>query len=126
MLKVETDMPAGYLELTVDGAVDKEGYQAAVDAVDLLLQSHAQLNVVEVVRNIGWIEPEVWWKDLLFHLAHRNFIHRAAVVSDSGWVGPVTRIFAPFYPAAIRTFGLDQLEHARQWAKVGDVNKAAD
>jgi len=126
MLKVETDLPAGYLELTVDGAVDKEDYQAAVDAVDLLLQSHAQLNVVEVVRNIGWIEPEVWWKDLLFHLAHRNFIHRAAVVSDSGWVGPVTRIFAPFYPAAIRTFGLDQLEHARQWAKVGDVNKAAD
>ncbi|MCE2829135.1 MAG: STAS/SEC14 domain-containing protein [Sphingomonadales bacterium] len=126
MLKVETDVPAGYLEFTVDGAVDKEDYQAAVDAVDLLLQSHAQLNVVEVVRNIGWIEPEVWWKDLLFHLAHRNFIHRAAVVSDSGWVGPVTRIFAPFYPAAIRTFGLDQLEHARQWAKVGDVNKAAD
>lgn len=126
MLKVETDLPAGYLELTVDGAVDKEDYQAAVDAVDLLLQSHAQLNVVEVVRNIGWIEPEVWWKDLLFHLAHRNFIHRAAVVSDSGWVGPVTRIFAPFYPEAIRTFGLDQLEHARQWAKVGDVNKAAD
>lgn len=126
MLEVETDVPAGYLELTVDGAVDKEDYQAAVDAVDLLLQSHAQLNVVEVVRNIGWIEPEVWWKDLLFHLAHRNFIHRAAVVSDSGWVGPVTRIFAPFYPAAIRTFGLDQLEHARQWAKVGDVNKAAD
>lgn len=126
MLKVETDVPAGYLEFTVDGAVDKEDYQAAVDAVDLLLQSHAQLNVVEVVRNIGWIEPEVWWKDLLFHLAHRNFIHRAAVVSDSGWVGPVTRIFAPFYPAAIRTFGLDQLEHARQWTKVGDVNKAAD
>ena len=126
MLKVETDVPAGYLELTVDGAVDKEDYQAAVDAVDLLLQSHAQLNVVEVVRNIGWIEPEVWWKDLLFHLAHRNFIHRAAVVSNSGWVGPVTRIFAPFYPAAIRTFGLDQLEHARQWAKVGDVNKAVD
>ncbi len=126
MLEVETDVPAGYLELTVDGAVDKEDYQAAVDAVDLLLQSHAQLNVVEVVRNIGWIEPEVWWKDLLFHLAHRNFIHRAAVVSNSGWVGPVTRIFAPFYPAAIRTFGLDQLEHARQWAKVGDVNKAAD
>ena len=126
MLKVETDVPAGYLELTVDGAIAKDDYQAAVDAVDLLLQSHAQLNVVEVVRNIGWVEPEVWWKDLLFHLAHRNFIRRAAVVSDSGWIGPVTRIFAPFYPAAIRTFGLDQIDHARQWAKVGDVNKAAD
>lgn len=126
MLKVETDVPAGYLELTVDGAIDKDDFQAAVDAVDQLLQRHAQLNVVEVVRNIGWIEPEVWWKDLLFHLAHRNFIHRAAVVSDSGWVGPVTRMFAPFYPAAIRTFGLDQLEYARTWAKSGDVSRAAD
>jgi len=126
MLKVETDVPAGYLELTVDGAIDKDDFQAAVDAVDQLLQRHAQLNVVEVVRNIGWIEPEVWWKDLLFHLAHRNFIHRAAVVSDSGWVGPVTRMFAPFYPAAIRTFGLDQLEYARTWAKIGDVSRAAD
>lgn len=126
MLKVETDLPAGYLELTVDGAIDKEDFQAAVDAVDQLLQRHAQLNVVEVVRTIGWIEPELWWKDLLFHLAHRNFIHRAAVVSDSGWVGPVTRMFAPFYPAAIRTFGLDQLDYARTWAKIGDVSHAAD
>lgn len=126
MLKVDSDAKAGYLELTVDGVIHKADFEAAVAAVDELLKTHEQLNVVEVVRDIGWIEPQVWWKDLLFHLAHRNFIHRAAVVSDSGWVGPVTRMFAPFYPAAIRTFGLDQLEYARTWARVGDVGKAAD
>ena len=126
MLKVQADAKAGYLELTVDGAIQKADYEAAVAAVDELLKAHDQLNVVEVVRDIGWIEVEVWWKDLLFHLSHRNFIHRAAVVSDSGWVGPVTRMFAPFYPAAIRTFGLDQLEDARHWARVGNVGKAAD
>ena len=126
MLKVEKDVTAGYLELTVDGVVHRDEYQQAVDAVDELLKTHEQLNVVEVVRDIGWVEPQVWWKDLLFHLSHRNFIHRAAVVSDSGWVGPVTRMFAPFYPAAIRTFGLDQLEYARTWAKIGDHAKSAD
>jgi SpoIIAA-like len=126
MLKIETDAKAGYLELTVDGVIHKADYEAAVAAVDELLKTHEQLNVVEVVRDIGWVEPQVWWKDLLFHLAHRNFIHRAAVVSDSGWVGPVTRLFAPFYPAAIRTFGLDQLEYARTWAKIGDHAKSAD
>jgi len=126
MLKVESDAKAGYLELTVDGVVHKDEYQQAVDAVDELLKTHEQLNVVEVVRDIGWIDAEVWWKDLLFHLSHRNFIHRAAVVSDNGWIGPMTRMFAPFYPAAIRTFGLDQLEYARTWAKVGDLHRAAD
>lgn len=126
MLKVDKDAKAGYLELTVDGVIHKADYEAAVAAVDELLKAHEQLNIVEVVRDIGWVEPQVWWKDLLFHLAHRNFIHRAAVVSDSGWVGPVTRLFAPFYPAAIRTFGLDQLEYARTWAKIGDHTKSAD
>lgn len=126
MLKVEKDLKAGYLELTVDGVVHKDEYQAAVAAVDELLENHEQLNVVEVVRDIGCVEAEVWWKDLLFHLSHRNFVHRVAVVSDSGWIGPVTRMFAPFYPAAIRTFGLDQLEYARTWARVGDVARAAD
>jgi hypothetical protein len=126
MLKVDSDAKAGYLELTVDGVIHKADYEAAVAAVDELLKTHEQLNVVEVVRDIGWIEPQIWWKDLLFHLSHRNFIHRAAVVSDSGWIGPVTRLFAPFYPVAIRTFGLDQLEYARTWARVGDVGKAAD
>ena len=126
MLKVDKDAKAGYLELPVDGVILKGDYEAAVAAGDELLKTHEQLNVVEVVRDIGWVEPQVWWKDLLFHLAHRNFIHRAAVVSDSGWVGPVTRMFAPFYPAAIRTFGLDQLEYARTWAKIGDHAKAAD
>lgn len=126
MLKVDKDAKAGYLELTVDGVIHKADYEAAVAAVDELLKAHEQLNIVEVVRDIGWVEPQVWWKDLLFHLAHRNFIHRAAVVSDSGWVGPVTRLFAPFYPAAMRTFGLDQLEYARTWAKIGDHAKSAD
>lgn len=53
MLKVESDAKAGYLELTDDGVVHRDEYQKAVDAVDELLKTHEQLNVVEVVRDIG-------------------------------------------------------------------------
>lgn len=126
MLKVETDAAAGFLEMTVDGTISRDEYEAVVSAVEELLKSHDKLNVVEVVRELGWIEPEVWWKDLLFHLSHRNFLHRVAVVSDRGWVGPVTRLFAPLYPAAIRTFAEAELDEARRWARVGDVRRAAD
>lgn len=117
MLTVQTDAEAGYIELTVDGRIDQQHYQQAVDAIDALLKTHKKIDVVEIVRDLGWIEPEVWWKDLVFHLTHGNFMRHAAVVSDNGLIGPLTRMFAPLYPTAIRTFRLDELEAARSWAK---------
>ncbi len=126
MLKVEADAATGFIEITVDGTISREEYEAVVITVEGLLKTHDKLNVVEVVKELGWIEPEVWWKDILFHLSHRDFMHRCAVVSNRGWVGPVTRLFAPLYPAAIRTFAEAELDEARRWARVGDIYQAAD
>lgn len=56
MLNVQSDDAAGYLELTIDGRIGKEDFQRAVDAVDALLKTHKKIDVVEVVRDIGWIE----------------------------------------------------------------------
>lgn len=126
MLKVEADVATGFIEITVDGTISREEYEAVVITVEGLLKTHDKLNVVEVVKELGWIEPEVWWKDILFHLSHRDFMHRCAVVSNRGWVGPVTRLFAPLYPAAIRTFAEAELDEARRWARVGDIYRAAD
>lgn len=117
MLTVQSDDVAGYLELTVDGRIGREDFQRAVDAVDHLLKTHKKIDVVEVVKTIGWIEPEVWWKDMVFHLTHGVFVRHAAVVSDQGWIGPLTRMFAPIYPAAIRAFAMADIEAARAWAK---------
>lgn len=120
MLGVTMDKDKGYLELLVDGRIGKADYEAAVQAVDTLLETHDKIDVVEIVRDIGWVEAEVWWKDIVFHLSHRNFLHRVAVVSDSGWVGPVTRVFAPLYPCAIRTYSAGEVDEARRWAQEGD------
>lgn len=125
MLTVQSDDAAGFLELTVDGRIGKDDFQRAVDAVDHLLKSHKKIDVVEVVRDIGWIEPEVWWKDMVFHLSHGVFVRHAAVVSDQGWIGPLTRMFAPIYPAAIRSFPMADLEAARTWAKSHGGSKDA-
>lgn len=125
MLKIDADKSSGFIELTVDGPIHKSDYEAAVAAVEELLKTHEKLNAIEVVKEIGWIDMGVWWKDLVFHLTHRMIFHRAAVVSDKGWIGPMTRFFAPLYPAEIRAFPLDQLDEARRWARVGNVAKAA-
>jgi hypothetical protein len=87
-----------------------------------LLTTHEKLNVIAVVRDLGWVDMGVWPKDLVFHLTHRNWLNHFALVSDIGWIGPLTRFFAPLYPAAaIRTFALAELDEARRWVKVGDV-----
>lgn len=125
MLTITSDDAAGLIELTVDGAIDRADYEAAVAAVDDLLTRHDKLNVIEVVKTIGWVDFGVWWRDAVFHLTHRGWLNRVAVVSDSGWIGPLTRFLAPLYPAEIRTFALDEIEDARTWTRIGNVTHAA-
>jgi hypothetical protein len=125
MLKVEMDKKAGFLELTVDGRIEREDFERAVEAVDTLLKTHKKIDVLESVLDVGFVEPAVWWKEIVFHLGHHDFLRRVAVVSDSGWVGPLTRLFAPLYPASIRTFSVGEIFEARRWAKKGE-EKAGD
>jgi hypothetical protein len=117
MLSMTTDDEAGFIEVVVDGAITRADYEAVVTAVDQMLTRHPHIDFVEVVRDVGPIAPAVWWRDLVFHLQHRDFLRRAAVVSDSGWVGPLVRLFAPFYPAELRCFPERRLDEARRWAR---------
>ncbi|MEY3905479.1 MAG: hypothetical protein RIR59_302 [Pseudomonadota bacterium] len=117
MLTVTMDADAGFLELTVDGPIGDDDYKKAVDAVDQLLTRHPKIDIVEVVKEIGWIDPGVWFKDLTFHLTHRNFMRHVAIVSDKAWVGPLSSLLAPLYPATIRNFHLAELDDARRWVR---------
>ncbi|NBR30716.1 MAG: STAS/SEC14 domain-containing protein [Sphingomonadaceae bacterium] len=120
MLDVRLDEEAGFLEITVAGPIHDVDYTQVVTAIDRLLVRHKKLNLVQVIQDIGWIDPSVWWKDLSFHLTHRHFLRRAALVSDAAWVAPLTNLFAPLYPATIKYFPLANLEEARRWAQARD------
>jgi predicted DNA-binding transcriptional regulator len=121
MISVSSDAAAGVIEITVDGAIDRADYEKVVTAVDLLLETHKQIDVIEIVRDLGWLPPQVWWRDIVFHLTHRNFLRRAAIVSDRGWVGPIVRLFAPLYPSAMRFFPEAEIDAARAWVRGRDA-----
>lgn len=124
MLDVRVDEEDGFLEITVAGPIHDVDYTNVVTAIDRLLAHHKKLNVVQVIRDIGWIDPSVWWKDLSFHLTHHNFLRRAALVSDSPWVAPLTKFFAPIYPATLKYFPLADLEEARHWVRETEDEEA--
>ena len=120
MLSMTVDDEAGFIEVVVDGGISRPDYEAVVTAVDQLLTRHRRIDFVEVVRRLGPVAPQVWWRDLVFHLHHRDFLRRAAIVSDAGWVGPLVRLFAPLYPAELRCFPERGLDAARRWARGGE------
>ncbi|MFM8542197.1 MAG: STAS/SEC14 domain-containing protein [Chakrabartia sp.] len=117
MLTVTMDKDAGYLELTVDGPIDSTSYAKATEAVDALLTRHKKIDVVQVIRDLGWIDPSVWRKDLTFHMTHRDFIRHATIVSDSDWIESVSNLLAPLFPADVKSFKLADIEAARKWVR---------
>lgn len=119
MLDIKIDEVAGYIELTVDGAIDSAGYEAAVAAIEALLKTHDKINAVEVVRSFAGMEPSLWWRDLNYSFSRLDSFGRCAVVTDNGWMGPMARFFAAFLSVQVRTFDLKDLDAARAWAKDG-------
>lgn len=115
MLNLVEDPQSGVLELAIDGGLNRTDYMMVVDAIEHLLETHRRINLLEVVSDIGWIEPADWWLENTAHLAKRQFIDRVAVVSETGQVGPVARAFAVFFPSEIRVFRGSEAKQARIW-----------
>lgn len=126
MLALECDKSAGYFEITLDGAINGDEYQAVISGIDDALTVHDKLNLFGVLKDRGHADWSVWPKDLAFHVTHRNWMNHFAIVSDMGWVEPTMRLFAPFYAAEIKCFPLAKLDEARAWARTGSITCAAD
>ena len=111
MLDIKIDEAAGYIELTVDGAIDSAGYEAAVAAIEALLKTHKKINAVEVVRSFAGMEPSLWWRDLNYSFSRLDSFGRCAVVTDNDFLaekiaaeykdGTIDALVASEAPAAL-------------------------
>jgi hypothetical protein len=117
MLTQQTDPATGVIEITVDGAISKDEYHAAVTAIQAAIDAHGKVRVIEVVKSLGWVDPAVWWQDVRWVFTHLNGIGRCAVVTDKGWVGSITRAVSALMPTEIRVFALGELDEARRWVR---------
>jgi hypothetical protein len=112
-----TDDAAGYIEITVDGAIPSEDFEGAMHAINGMMATHDRLNALEIIRGLPTLPPKLWWKDLNYSFSHLDKFGRCAVVSDKGWIGPITRFFSAFLRIEIRMFPPEDLELARSWAR---------
>lgn len=115
MLTHRVDESSGIVELHVNGPVERVEYDAAITAIDAMIERHGTVKVLEVLKDFGWIDPSIWWKDTVWGLTHLRDFGRCAVVTDKGWVGPFARAIGALMPAEVRVFPLAAEEDARVW-----------
>lgn len=117
MLTYSIDEDAGLIDLTVDGAITRDDYEELIPVLDGLLARHGKLRAIETVRKIGPIDWSLWWQDLQWVVQHRDALARCAVITDHGWIGPVTRAFSALFSGEMRVFPEAKAAEARAWVR---------
>lgn len=117
MITYLTDPTDGVVELTVTGGISREDYDRVVAEMDGAIAAFGKLRVIEVIEEIGSVDSAIWWRDVKWAWHHMKDIARCAVVTDSGWIGPVTRAIGALLPAEIRVFKLAEMAAARAWVR---------
>lgn len=107
----------GLVELVVDGAITRADFDKVVAVLEGAFADHSKVNVVEIVRKFGGVPPRLWWQDVKWSFGHLDRFGRCAMVTDSGWIGPIARVMGAMLPIELKTFGLGELDAARAWAR---------
>lgn len=105
------------LEFTLDGGMSREAFDEIAAAIEQIIAEHGKVRLIEIIRNLGAIDPAALWRDLQFAPRHMRDFSHVAVVADQQWIEWLGAMAKPFFPGEVRTFRLDQLEAARDWMR---------
>ncbi|MCV2892672.1 STAS/SEC14 domain-containing protein [Lentibacter sp. XHP0401] len=103
--------------ITVSGKITKEDYDTVITPIQAFIDKHGSINFIEVVESFAGFEPSVLWPGIKFDITHLKHIDRVAVVSDIGWISPITKAAGYFMSTKLRMFDMDELDEAKDWVK---------
>lgn len=102
-------------ELTVKGKVRSADFDALAGPLEEFVKEHDKIKLLEVIQDFEGFEPSIIWKGIKYDIRLIPHITHCAVVSDMGWISPLTKAAAAFTNTKLRTFDLDELDTAREW-----------
>src|SRR5277367_2399756 len=113
MIEVLPDMPKGVTGIRVSGRLRGDELRELKPTVEEMLQT----DDIQIVEGFG---PGGLFEDLKLGfgtvLPHRSGFKRIAVVSDKAWVAHTLHALAWLIPGELKTFKLDELDNAKEWA----------
>lgn len=113
-------------EVRVVGRVTQHDMDEILPKLEAFIARHGAIRIVEVIDTFEGFDPTTVLDGLKFDLNHLQDVTHAAVVSDIGWIGVMTRAASMMMPVTVRVYTMDQLDEAREWARTADkVSSAA-
>lgn len=103
------------VELTVSGRITRDDYDSVIDRIQTFIDAHDTIKLIEIIESFEGFDPSVIWPGIKFDVKNVRHISHVAVVSDIGWIGPLSKAAGALVSTKLRTFDRDQLDAARAW-----------
>ncbi len=105
------------VEFTVSGKVTRADYDTVIGPMQAFIDRHGNVKMVEVIESFEGFEASVLWPGIKFDIQNLRHISHVAVVSDIGWISPISKAAGALLSTRLRTFNINELDKARDWIK---------
>lgn len=102
-------------EITVSGKITREDYDAAVAPMQAFIDRHGTVKFIEIVESFEGFDPSILWPGIKFDWHNIQHISHVAVVTDIGWMGPMSKAAGALISTKLRVFDMDDVDEARAW-----------
>ncbi len=109
--------PGDVVALKIAGIVTAQDYAETLNPLlDAKLKEHDKIKALIVIDDdfISYT-PQAAWADTRLGLRHWSDFSRIALVTDTGWLTGMARLFAPLMPAQFKSFPVAELDAAKEW-----------
>ncbi len=103
------------VEFTVGGHISHDDYISVVEPMEKFIEAHGKVQMIEVVESFSGFDPSVLLPGIQFDFKAIPHISHIAIVTDIGWISPISRAVGALLPSRLRVFARDQLDDARAW-----------
>ena len=117
MIEVLPGYPDDVLAISAKGHVTVEDYRTVIGPeLHSRLVKHSRVRLLyELGAEYSGLSAGAAWSDMQIGLSHWHQFGRIAVVTDVSWLREAVRIFAPFFPHAVRVFSTADRVAAHDW-----------
>ena len=109
--------PSDVVALRIAGILTAEDYEETLNPLlEAKLKEHDKIKALVVVDDefISYT-PQAAWADTKLGVRHWTDFRRIALVTDTGWIAGMAKLFAPLMPAEFKAFPVAELDAAKHW-----------
>ncbi len=125
MLEMHEHEAQDVIELIVDGAVTREEYEAVRDRAEAFINRRGRTRLLEVILDLGPVDPSVFWEDTRFAFSHMGDFSRIAVVTERKWLSEILAALQKIFVGEVKGFTLDECEKAWNWLTEHALDKGS-